>query len=132
MTNFQKKLNSLTEKQIALARKLQAAKIVSYSKVIKALADHDDEQVAEWKRQLNAPKPEQIPVVAETPAAPSLTSEPCTPDEDYQYPYQAVNAARNDPWAIKLGYYIVQKANGRFDYGHAGHGKLEEGEEIWR
>jgi hypothetical protein len=118
---FNEMRKNLSPKQEKLARLFQKHEITSYSKAVKALATHDDAQITTWKAELDAklnPESESIPEIA--------------PEVDYEFPFQAVNAAKQDPWARKLGYYIVRKANDRFDYGHAGHGKLEANEEIWR
>lgn len=124
---FNEMRKSLSPKQEKLARLFQAHEITSYSKAVKALATQNNEQVQIWKTELDAQlNPEPILEVIET-ATVSETVE----EQDYEYPFQAVNAAKEDPWARVQGYYIVRKVNGRFDYGYAGHGKLEAGEEIW-
>jgi len=54
MANWSKQLNSLSDAQVRLARRFQAAGITSYSQAVKALANHDDERVSRWKEMLKA------------------------------------------------------------------------------
>lgn len=123
---FNEMRKRLSQKQERLARLFQEHEITSYSKAVKALATGNDAQITTWKVELDA----KLNPVPEIEVVPDVETE--KPTQDYQYPFQAVNAAKEDPWVKVLGYYIVRKANGRFDYGHAGHGKLEPGEEIWK
>lgn len=125
---FQNMQKKLSPKQEALARRFQAAEITSYSKAVKAFASHDDTIIEQWKQELTA-KTQPEPVAQPDPTP--ITEQTEQTELDYEFPFQAVEAAGRDPWVKSLGFYVYRKINGRFDYGHAGHGKLEEGEELW-
>ena len=51
-SKWDKMMDKVTDRQIALARKFQAAQITSYSQAIKAFANRDDEQIEAWKAEL--------------------------------------------------------------------------------
>ncbi len=44
----------VTNAQVALARKFEAAGLTSYSQAIKAFQRGEESRIAEWKRQLQA------------------------------------------------------------------------------
>ena len=44
----------VTDAQVALARKFEAAGLTSYSQAIKAFQRQENERIEEWKRQLQA------------------------------------------------------------------------------
>jgi len=63
-SKWQKMNDKVSDKQVALARKFQAAGLTSFSQAIKAFANRDNERIEAWKAELNSP----APVVEETPA----------------------------------------------------------------
>ena len=44
---------SLTDRQVALARKFEAAGITSYSQAVKAFERRDDDKIEAWKAELS-------------------------------------------------------------------------------
>ena len=72
-SEWDRMIKQVSDKQIALARKFQYAEITSYTKAIKAFANHNDEQIQAWKRELTAkteaPAEMSQPASTDTPSA---------------------------------------------------------------
>ncbi len=62
-------MKSVSDRQIALARKFQAAGITSFSQAIKAFANRDNARIEGWKRELTAKSEAKVaPAVQDQPS----------------------------------------------------------------